>query len=70
MTTRALSNPRCEARSGLDTSAGPLCGRRAAFLAIDDDGETYRLCHRCAELFEGGMVEVRPLPATPTGGTE
>lgn len=57
----ALSNPRCEARSGHDTSAGSPCGRRAAFLAIGDEGETFRLCQRCAELFEGGMAEVRPL---------
>jgi hypothetical protein len=52
----------CEAGlgAGLDPSTHARCGRRVTHIAIDDDGETYRLCRRCAAVFEGGL-EVRPL---------
>lgn len=51
---------RCEAHLGYQVQQ--QCGRKATHLATDDEGETFRLCGRCAQVFEGGMMSTRKLP--------
>lgn len=56
---------RCDVRAGLGPD-GPQCQGDAAYLGIDDEGDTHYFCGRCAPQFEGGMSQMRHLPGGRT----